>query len=148
MNISDVIAQFINELMRRQGGSVELRRGELAGRFNCVPSQINYVIDTRFTPEHGYIVETRRGGGGYIRISCVSYGAALMMHALNAIGEDIDGGSARLFVTNLVHQEALSPEAAAIILAAVSDGALRGVHPGNKNAVRAAILKACLLAAD
>jgi len=146
VNISDVITEFINELMRRQGGTVELRRGELAGRFNCVPSQINYVMDTRFTPEHGYIVETRRGGGGYIRITRVSCGAALIMHTLNAVGDEIDGGSARVFIANLVNENALGRDAAGIILAAVSDGALRNVHPGNKNAVRAAILKACLLA--
>ena len=146
MNVSDVIAQFINEMMRNQGGQVELRRGELAGRFNCVPSQINYVIETRFTPEHGYIVETRRGGGGFIRISRVSGGAALTMHALNAIGDSIDGGSARMFLVNLVSGEALNAKTAAIILAATSDTALRAAQAGDRDRIRAAVLKACLLA--
>ncbi|MBO5645957.1 MAG: CtsR family transcriptional regulator, partial [Clostridia bacterium] len=68
MRISDSIADFISELLRREG-EVELQRNLLADRFNCVPSQINYVISTRFTPEHGYVVESRRGGGGYIRIT-------------------------------------------------------------------------------
>ena len=68
MRISDSIADFISELLRREG-EVELQRNLLADQFNCVPSQINYVITTRFTPEHGYVVESRRGGGGYIRIT-------------------------------------------------------------------------------
>ena len=67
MGISDTIAEFINELLRDES-STEVQRAELASRFNCVPSQINYVISTRFSPERGYIVESRRGGGGYIRI--------------------------------------------------------------------------------
>ena len=65
MGISDVIAAFINDaLSQAENGTAELQRAELANKFNCVPSQINYVISTRFSPEMGYIVESRRGGGG------------------------------------------------------------------------------------
>ena len=67
MGISDIIEQFIREALE-EDNSVNLQRNELASRFGCVPSQINYVISTRFNPEKGYIVESRRGGGGYIRI--------------------------------------------------------------------------------
>ncbi|MDR2665806.1 MAG: CtsR family transcriptional regulator, partial [Oscillospiraceae bacterium] len=70
--MSDAIAGFINDMLTGADGSAELQRAELANRFNCVPSQINYVISTRFSPERGYIVESRRGGGGYIRIRRVS----------------------------------------------------------------------------
>jgi transcriptional regulator CtsR len=69
MGISDIIANFILEEISEAEGTAELQRAELAQRFNCVPSQINYVISTRFSPEHGYIVESRRGGNGYIRIN-------------------------------------------------------------------------------
>ena len=62
MGISDIIAGFIQQELDNAGGALELQRSDLAQRFNCVPSQINYVMSTRFSPEHGYIVESRRGG--------------------------------------------------------------------------------------
>ena len=71
LGISDIIAGFIQQELDQAGGALELQRADLAQRFNCVPSQINYVMSTRFSPEHGYIVESRRGGGGYIRITRV-----------------------------------------------------------------------------
>ena len=64
MKMSDVIADFIGEMLSDGGGVAELQRKSLADRFSCVPSQINYVIETRFTPENGYLVESQRGGGG------------------------------------------------------------------------------------
>ena len=67
--LADAIERYIRELFRQTAQDfVEIRRAELASRFSCVPSQISYVLETRFTPERGYVVETRRGGGGYIRI--------------------------------------------------------------------------------
>lgn len=74
LGISDIIAGFIQQELDQAGGALELQRADLAQRFNCVPSQINYVMSTRFSPEHGYIVESRRGGGGYIRITRVPGG--------------------------------------------------------------------------
>lgn len=69
MAMSDKIESFIMELLKDDSSQwLELGRNELAGIFNCVPSQINYVLATRFSPEKGYMVESRRGGGGYIRI--------------------------------------------------------------------------------
>lgn len=76
MGISDKIEAFICQLIKDDDGWVELGRNELAGIFNCVPSQINYVMRTRFTPERGYVTESRRGGGGYIKIRRVSVDAA------------------------------------------------------------------------
>lgn len=67
--LADAIERYIRELFRQTARDfVEIRRAELATRFSCVPSQISYVLETRFTPERGFVVETRRGGGGYIRI--------------------------------------------------------------------------------
>ena len=68
MRLSDAIEQFIKTMLTQEAPEVELKRNELAEYFNCAPSQINYVLATRFTPDHGYIIESRRGGGGYIRI--------------------------------------------------------------------------------
>ena len=66
--LSDTIESFIKTLMEDESTAIALRRNELAEHFQCAPSQINYVLATRFTPDHGYIIESRRGGGGYIRI--------------------------------------------------------------------------------
>ena len=71
-NMSDIIEAYIKKILKSQE-QVEIRRNEMAVRFNCVPSQINYVINTRFTEQHGYLVESKRGGGGYIRIMKVKF---------------------------------------------------------------------------
>ncbi|MBA2176895.1 CtsR family transcriptional regulator [Halobacillus locisalis] len=73
-NISDVIEEYLKNILdRNQTESIEIKRSEVADQFQCVPSQINYVIKTRFTVEKGYIVESKRGGGGYIRISRIQH---------------------------------------------------------------------------
>lgn len=72
-NISDIIEEYLKEIMQRNDKQIiEIKRSEIADQFECVPSQINYVINTRFTLEKGYLVESKRGGGGYIRISRVT----------------------------------------------------------------------------
>lgn len=81
MRMSDMVAQRILELLKEQDGFAEIKRGELAEDLGCVPSQINYVLTSRFTPEHGYTVESRRGGGGYIRITRVKVDRFHRRHA-------------------------------------------------------------------
>ena len=109
LGISDIIAGFIQQELDQAGGALELQRADLAQRFNCVPSQINYVMSTRFSPEHGYIVESRRGGGGYIRITRVQVDRqTLLMHVINSIGDRLDAASARAIAQNLVQSEAVS----------------------------------------
>ena len=97
MSLSNQIARMLLEMLEGDG-TTEIQRNELAQTLGCVPSQINYVISSRFTPEQGYTVESRRGGGGYVRISRVSYdkGSALM-HVVNSIGlaADEEKGSQR-----------------------------------------------------
>ena len=113
MGISDLIAGFIQEALDETDGVLELQRSDLAQRFGCVPSQINYVMSTRFSPEHGYIVESRRGGGGYIRITRVQMDRqTLLMHVINSIGDKLDGPSARAIVANLRDSQAIAPQAA------------------------------------
>ena len=92
MGISDLIAQFLQESLNEAAdGVLEVQRSDLAQRFNCVPSQINYVMTTRFSPEHGYLVESRRGGGGYIRITQVRTDRqTLLMHVINSVGSQMD----------------------------------------------------------
>ena len=88
MKMSDTIADFILDCLSSGGGVAELQRRGLAERFSCVPSQINYVIETRFTPENGYLVESRRGGGGYIRIVRVQDDKERMLLDVRTIDEE------------------------------------------------------------
>jgi transcriptional regulator CtsR len=145
MGISDVIAGFISEMLE-DDGSAEMQRAELAQKFNCVPSQINYVMSTRFSPEHGYIVESRRGGSGYIRITRVQSSAKqLIMHTLNAIGDEIDFKTSVALLSNACYGGVLSEREAKLITAAICDNALKPVQAELRNTVRASILKQLLL---
>ena len=146
MKISDSIESFIMELLTAKG-SVELRRNELAQYFNCVPSQINYVISTRFTTERGYTVESRRGGGGYVKISRVDLtGRNIIEHTLNTIGQSVDIMTVEAIVNSLYINEVISPAEAKIILTACSGSALSAISDGTlRNRVRADIFKNLLL---
>ena len=145
MGISDMIADFINELLA-EDSTAEVQRSELANRFNCVPSQINYVISTRFSPERGYAVESRRGGGGYIRIRRVEADPKmLLMHTVNAVGDRLDIHTAAALLGNCVSAGVLQEGAARLMLSALSDQALRPVAAEGRDIVRAAILKQMLL---
>ena len=147
MGITDIIANYILEsLTQQEDGVLELQRSDLAQRFHCVPSQINYVMATRFSPERGYIVESRRGGNGYIRISRARVDRqSLLMHVLNSVGEVLDFNSARAIVGNLVDSEVLPVQTGRLMLAAISDNALRRVQRQDRDLLRAAIFKQMLL---
>lgn len=123
MGISDKIEAFICELIKDDDGWVELGRNELAGIFNCVPSQINYVMQTRFTPQKGYIIESRRGGGGYIKIRRIMPEAEL---AVGDIGDRLTPGEAKriselLFESGLFDESALRTAIAAVGVKTLTD---------------------------
>jgi len=146
MGMSNLIAEFIADALRESDGLAELQRAELASRFGCVPSQINYVIATRFSPEHGYIVESRRGGGGFIRIRRVSSDPKqLVMHTLNAIGDELDARRAEAFLQNLLDHGTLAPDLIRMMVTALGDRALQPAPQLMRNALRASILKQLLL---
>ena len=146
MAISDMIAGFIMDALSSQEGVAELQRSELAQKFNCVPSQINYVISTRFSPERGYIVESRRGGGGYIRIRRVQYDSkTLVMHTINALGDELYVNTAAAFISNLLESGVITKSAAKLLAAATSENALRPLPTELRNTARASVLKQMLL---
>ena len=146
MGISDLIAAFIQNELEAADGVLELQRSDLAARFNCVPSQINYVMSTRFSPERGYIVESRRGGNGYIRISRVRMDRqTLLMHVISSLGDELDLPSARAILTNLAESGAVSPQVAGCLMSAVSERALQAAPPLYRRALRADIVKQVLL---
>ena len=145
MGISDIIAEFIRAELE-ESDVLELQRSDLAERFHCVPSQINYVMSTRFSPEHGYIVESRRGGGGYIRISRVRVDRpTLLMHFINSIGQEIDLPSALAIVENLEGADAISQDTANILRLVLGDTALRTVPRVARDALRADLMRQVLI---
>ena len=114
--LSDIIEKMLMQMLEEEGGSLELKRNELAERIGCVPSQINYVITSRFTPERGYIIESRRGGGGFVRITKkVMHKDEYLMHLFYGIGDTLDEKSAGLFILDLVERGIITPREAKIM---------------------------------
>lgn len=146
MRISDSVANYILDLLNEADGTAEIQRNELASALGCVPSQINYVLTSRFTPEQGYIVESRRGGGGYIRITRMRLSRSdMIMHIVNSVGDTLDAATARAMTGNLLQNGMLDQTSASLIRAACSDHALGAVPKDIRDSVRASIYKNMLL---
>ena len=145
MNLSNVIARMITEMLEEQS-EIEIQRNVLAQDLGCVPSQINYVLSSRFTPERGYIVESRRGGKGCIRITRVSYDKnTLIMNVIGSVGQSIDERAVDAHLVNLVYHELISKRDATLISVATSDNTLRGLPTDIRDILRATIFKQMLL---
>lgn len=149
MRLSDSIESFIKTMLTQEEPEVELRRNELAEYFGCAPSQINYVLATRFTPNDGYVIESRRGGGGFIRIVrvCHSGGQKLMYLIQERIGSAIGEQDAVRLIGQLLQDKQITGPEAGIMRAAVSDQALAVPMPEPmKDALRARCLRSMLTA--
>ena len=146
MKITDLITDTLQQLLSEHGGVVQIQRNDLANRLGCVPSQVSYVLTSRFTKEQGYIVESRRGGGGFIRIVRVdSPQACLIMHVINSIGDELDEATARALIQSLHYDGRLGEGEAKLMLAAISDSNFKGLADGEKQRVRANLLKSMLI---
>ena len=146
MLIADSVANLIEELLREGGGQVEVRRSDLADRIGCAPSQINYVITSRFTPERGYLIESRRGGGGYIRIVKKQISKdQYLMHCFCALNDELDEGSALAILKNLVDNGVVPLSSAQVAAAAISSKALSAVPREKKKMIRADIFRQLIL---
>ena len=148
MRLSDSIEQFIKDLLNEEATEVELKRNELAEYFGCAPSQINYVLATRFSPDHGYLTESRRGGGGYIRIvRVVQSGSQRLMYLVNdRIGESIGEEECLRLISQLKEQRIVTADEAALMASALSTRALSVPVPDAlKNAMRARMMKSMLM---
>ena len=147
-NISDLIEQHLKLLlMDSKEGAVEIQRNDLAQQFSCVPSQINYVINTRFTLEKGFIVESKRGGGGYVRIQRISLPAqqVIQSHVCDTIGNTISQEAAEGLIYRLEDAKVITIREANLLRAAVSRDHLMLKLP-HRDDLRARLLKAMLLA--
>lgn len=146
MRMSDLVAKHILEMLEQQAGTAEIQRNELAGTLGCVPSQINYVITSRFTPEQGYIVESRRGGGGYIKITRVKMGkGTAIMHIVNSIGVTLDKATAEIMINNMYNQSIIDRTTARLLAAAMSERVFVEVPQNFRDIFRARIFKNMLL---
>ena len=148
MRLSDSIEQFIKELLNEESTEVELKRNELAEYFGCAPSQINYVLATRFSPDHGYLTESRRGGGGYIRIvRVVQTGSKRLMYLVNdRIGDSLSEEECLRLISQLKEQRIVTQDEAALMTSSVSARALSVPVPDAlKDALRAKMMKAMLM---
>ena len=146
-NISDLIEGYLKEILElEQQGLIEIKRSELAEQFQCVPSQINYVINTRFTAERGYLVESKRGGGGYIRIVRVEPHSKkdlfdeldryIQKELAQSVSEDI--------IYRLLDENIISKREAKLMLAALDRSTLDMPLP-LRDQIRARILRAMLM---
>jgi len=147
-NITDIIEQYIKAILHKSPELVvEIQRNELADQFQCVPSQINYVISTRFTLEKGYLVESKRGGGGYIRIQKLQLPSheELNRHIFQSIGSQVDQAYAEGLIYQLQEAKLISSREAKLLYAAVSRDVLQLKLP-LRDEIRAKLLKSMLIA--
>ncbi len=145
MKLSNLIEEFIKDMIDSESGEIELQRNELALRFNCVPSQINYVISTRFSPERGYIVESRRGGGGYIKITRAGGDKEnYLSRVISLIGESLSQTDMTAIVQNLYELDMISEREGKIIIAALRDNSI-AINPPGRDVLRAKMLKNILV---
>ncbi len=144
MRMSDMIEEFIKDLFDEED-EIEIQRNDLAEHFNCVPSQINYVIATRFKPSQGYYVESKRGGGGHISIKKVNVTKSnYFMHIINSIGNTITAQEVDIFISNFLSYKMINETEAKLLKVATSDNVLK-LPKETKDEVRARIFKNMLV---
>lgn len=144
----DVIELMIKQMLEENNGSATISRSELAEKVNCVPSQITYVLSTRFSSGNGYIVESRRGGGGQITITRAKLISKreYIKSVIDAVGNDLTQQQAKIYLQNLAGSGAVSAHEATVVMSAVSDRALVHVDSDVRAVVRADIFKNALVA--
>ncbi len=144
--LTDSIEAFIKSLLDEGQAQVDVQRNELAQYFRCAPSQITYVLSTRFTPDHGYVIESRRGGGGYIRIVRLreSRGSNLLYLINQRIGDTISLKDCEAIISQLCENGVITENEARLMRAAVSADAIN-LPVAFKDALRAGVLRAMLL---
>lgn len=147
-NISDVIEQYLKSVLQKsEDQTIEIQRNDLAERFQCVPSQINYVIRTRFTLEKGYMVQSKRGGGGYIRIQKLKWPTDknLDSRIFQMIGDQVDQESAEGLIYQLEGAGIVTKRESRLLTAAISRDVL-SVQLPLRDQIRAKLLKEMLIA--
>jgi transcriptional regulator CtsR len=145
--LSDVIEEFIKTLLMESEGELELQRNELADYFECAPSQINYVLATRFSINQGYYIESRRGGGGFIRITRldVDKDGYMLYLMTEGIGSKLTEQQALQIIQRMVEQECISKRTGFLMKSAITDKAI-SIPSSLKDGIRASIMKSMITA--
>ncbi|KJS11637.1 MAG: transcriptional regulator [Peptococcaceae bacterium BRH_c8a] len=147
-SLASLIESYLNSLMSESGKKlIEIQRNELAEKFNCAPSQINYVLTTRFTIARGYTVESRRGGGGYVRIERVPLNTGeidLIAEIVDLVDDSISERGAVAILTRLLEEGIITHREAALINSVILRNVLRIGQPA-RNQLRANIIKSVLI---
>jgi len=147
-SLSDVIEDYLQKALDKvDDGVLEIQRNDLSQQFGCSPSQINYVLETRFSTERGYMIESRRGGGGYVRISQVRCHSTheLIQQVLDEIDEMVSQARALRIIQRLQDAQFLTPRETKLIEAAIHRKTLK-VNLPLRDHLRARVLKSMLLA--
>ncbi|MFL0249246.1 CtsR family transcriptional regulator [Clostridium neuense] len=148
MRLSDIIEAFLNDMLNEADkNELEIQRNELANHFSCAPSQINYVLTTRFTTDRGYYIESRRGGGGCIRIRKIDYQdnrKPLVDAMIEKIGNSITYNSALGIIKVMLDMDIITERESNIIKSSINDRTLGDIVE-NRNKVRAEILRSAVL---
>ena len=141
MRLSELIEEYIKSMMADNDEFVEFGRNELAEYFNCVPSQINYVISTRFRPERGYYIESRRGGGGNIKIKRIDITKdTYIMHLVNSLEQSLSQQEAEIIIQNMVDYKVIDEKTGKLLKIATNDKVL-GLPREYRDDVRTRIFK-------
>lgn len=146
MNISDIIEQYLKDILHAEEKKmIEIKRSQIANQFSCVPSQINYVINTRFTIEKGYIIESKRGGGGYIRIFQIEHQDEidLINDIITMINPSVSEQAAEDVLIRLFKKEVITHRELKLMLSTINNHALH-INDGDRDALRACVLTGAL----
>jgi transcriptional regulator CtsR len=147
-SLSDLIEDYINNIMAHEDkNSIDIQRNILAQQFKCAPSQINYVLTTRFNNDRGYVVESRRGGGGYVRIykRNIDGNNHVEMIIKETIGDSLTRTRAESIIGSLIDNDIINEREKHIMTRALSDRSLQKIFHGDRNTIRADLLKEMLL---
>jgi len=146
-SLSDKIEDYLRSLIKKYEGEVEIKRNRLADDFNCAPSQINYVLDTRFTVERGFVIESRRGGGGFVRIIKVKLNSKneAMKNIIKQLEGPLQPKEAKGIIKRLYENNLIRQRDKVLLEAAVSKDSI-GFDDEEKNIIRAQVLKNTLKA--
>ncbi len=146
-SLTDLIEQAILDLIEQHDGYAEIARNAFAAEMKVAPSQITYVISTRFGHEHGYIVESRRGGSGYIKIMRVPHSdhSEYVMHLMRAADDHLTQHDVNILIDNLLNYELITHEMASLMKSSLSDRSLALIAGRDRHETRSLIFKNMLL---
>ena len=140
------IEEFLKAMLRQStDGMLEIGRNDLAIKFDCAPSQINYVLSTRFTPHNGYLIESKRGGNGFIKIITIVEEDNYLSYLVKNLNEQMTEANADSLFKDLYNREYLNEDEFLLAKYATSDKALAKIRSDMRNFLRSDIIKNMIL---